>query len=994
MTVRTPAHPALTAAPRRRPSPSVPAFGARAALPSASRGDGETRAPRGLSVSSVHISGPLAVAGPRLSRREALAEAPDDALADDPAPVDQRQPAAPGGTAGSGKGAEAAGMFTPGAGQAAAGARRGGGGGGLTPAQQHATNAIRSAEVKSQLYKVDREIPGPKKDAEEARKRLEPLESARYLAGAKEHEARQHRDETKRQWKKDEAEKRDTKESYKAYLDADAALTKATEEAAAATGGAKAAEYNAAKKDADDKERKLAEKRGEQADLQQEQQTLNAKNRKLEDGMSPAEKARAKKDRERFERDEWRQWEIDWNLEQKRQRRERRNTSRPDYRATVRAKVRREASKQKRHEDKARRLLATARNPNTHLSKKARQDMLAKAKSAARKATDAARAKLDLVTKLAWADGKITDEEGREIRALADDVKKAEALEAEIEEELKKLANAAAGAPAAPPTDPCTLPCTCNIRCDPPELCECSREPAEPADPLPPDPGRPDGGGGGGAGAPAEPDVKVPEGGSVTGEPEEEPDDVSDEKPTKPAPKRGNGIGPPPWVPTVAVPPGVVVQPPEPVVPGTRTVAPKPKPGPSFAEPPPHCADCKQALAYLGSVSGLGDQDAAECLWAALGSGSKGIADEWSSPSEAARNLGTWSKEQGWNLLRFVLEEQCRLQVPRRRSVFYAPPKKPPSDWDDDDLHAFIDGLQRWTWADCIRVRTRDASGALSGALNALEGAVLGAASAAGSVAGAVTPVDEIFDIESRIQWLVEELGSMEGTPDQLQDKLRKGALKYLIAYLSGLKSDFVIETATGIVIGVKELVCLILRAGQGDTEALGALGLILAAMAASRGVKRARARRARGKRSAGLPPKTEWRRVPTEEANASYTSKRGGYAPYRGQVREAVLQSEEGGWVRVFEERPGSLSRPEGKWGMRKRDIEGLTPEQIRDKYSLGYTPNRLVDVTYTRGMRIREGAAADVPSLGTRGGGLQREVMVGRARLGTPRRLPGSED
>lgn len=78
----------------------------------------------------------------------------------------------------------------------------------------------------------------------------------------------------------------------------------------------------------------------------------------------------------------------------------------------------------------------------------------------------------------------------------------------------------------------------------------------------------------------------------------------------------------------------------------------------------------------------------------------------------------------------------------------------------------------------------------------------------------------------------------------------------------------------------------------------------------------------------------------------------------------------------------------------MRKRDIEGLTPEQIRDKYSLGYTPNRVVDVTYTPGMRIREGTAGEVPSLGTRGGGLQREVMDGRARIGTPQRLPGSND
>ena len=115
---------------------------------------------------------------------------------------------------------------------------------------------------------------------------------------------------------------------------------------------------------------------------------------------------------------------------------------------------------------------------------------------------------------------------------------------------------------------------------------------------------------------------------------------------------------------------------------------------------------------------------------------------------------------------------------------------------------------------------------------------------------------------------------------------------------------------------------------------------------------------------------------------------------PYKGEVREAVLQSEESGWVRVFEDRPGSSSAPGGKWAMRKQDIQGMTPEQIRDKYSLGYTPNRVVDVTYKPGMRIREGTAAEVPSLRTRGGGLQREAMDGRAGIGTPQRLPGSKD
>lgn len=71
MTVRMPpSHPATRAGPRTRPVPAIPAFGARAALPTAKRDGAGVRAARGLGVSQVHLSGPMLRPGPRVLRTD------------------------------------------------------------------------------------------------------------------------------------------------------------------------------------------------------------------------------------------------------------------------------------------------------------------------------------------------------------------------------------------------------------------------------------------------------------------------------------------------------------------------------------------------------------------------------------------------------------------------------------------------------------------------------------------------------------------------------------------------------------------------------------------------------------------------------------------------------------------------------------------------------------------------------------------------------------
>ena len=105
-----------------------------------------------------------------------------------------------------------------------------------------------------------------------------------------------------------------------------------------------------------------------------------------------------------------------------------------------------------------------------------------------------------------------------------------------------------------------------------------------------------------------------------------------------------------------------------------------------------------------------------------------------------------------------------------------------------------------------------------------------------------------------------------------------------------------------------------------------------------------------------------------------------GGYASYKAgtEVVEFTTESSEQ-FVRVFKD---GTNKAEGGWMMKKSDLmdaDGnmLSPTAIQDKFSLEYTPDKMIDVNVPEGTTMRTGTAAGVDQLGTSGGGTQFELM-----------------
>ena len=105
-----------------------------------------------------------------------------------------------------------------------------------------------------------------------------------------------------------------------------------------------------------------------------------------------------------------------------------------------------------------------------------------------------------------------------------------------------------------------------------------------------------------------------------------------------------------------------------------------------------------------------------------------------------------------------------------------------------------------------------------------------------------------------------------------------------------------------------------------------------------------------------------------------------GGYASYKvgTDVFEFTTEKTED-FVRVYKE---GVNTATGGWMMRKSDLlddngQMLSPEMIKDKFSLENVPDKIVDVEVPSGTTIRAGEAAPVDKLGTSGGGAQYELM-----------------
>ncbi len=112
-----------------------------------------------------------------------------------------------------------------------------------------------------------------------------------------------------------------------------------------------------------------------------------------------------------------------------------------------------------------------------------------------------------------------------------------------------------------------------------------------------------------------------------------------------------------------------------------------------------------------------------------------------------------------------------------------------------------------------------------------------------------------------------------------------------------------------------------------------------------------------------------------TDGVNKTFTEK--GYkAPYKKGSRTIeyeVKGSED--FVRVSGEQ-----NVKGDWVVKKSEIEGLTPSQIKDKLSLKYEPTHISDVKVGDGTKIRSGIASEIKEWGTKGGAVQFEILDGK--------------
>lgn len=112
-----------------------------------------------------------------------------------------------------------------------------------------------------------------------------------------------------------------------------------------------------------------------------------------------------------------------------------------------------------------------------------------------------------------------------------------------------------------------------------------------------------------------------------------------------------------------------------------------------------------------------------------------------------------------------------------------------------------------------------------------------------------------------------------------------------------------------------------------------------------------------------------------SEKANKPFVDK-GDKPPYAGLRAQDITLKRETVFVRVHGA-PASASKPQGRWVMRKKDIEGLTARQIKDKFALPELPAQISDVYAPAGTRLTVGKTAAQKGWGL-GGGTQYELMT----------------
>ncbi|HRP37698.1 MAG TPA: RHS repeat-associated core domain-containing protein, partial [Candidatus Dojkabacteria bacterium] len=118
-----------------------------------------------------------------------------------------------------------------------------------------------------------------------------------------------------------------------------------------------------------------------------------------------------------------------------------------------------------------------------------------------------------------------------------------------------------------------------------------------------------------------------------------------------------------------------------------------------------------------------------------------------------------------------------------------------------------------------------------------------------------------------------------------------------------------------------------------------------------------------------------------SDAVNKLYTDK-GYYAPYQSGVTLAEFEAPTAlkNIVRLSGE-----NNVQGSWFTTMEEIKGLSPAQLKNKFSLKYEPTNMTPVTLKEGTTMRVGSASSVKEFGTSGGGFQIEVLNGTPQYGT---------
>lgn len=114
--------------------------------------------------------------------------------------------------------------------------------------------------------------------------------------------------------------------------------------------------------------------------------------------------------------------------------------------------------------------------------------------------------------------------------------------------------------------------------------------------------------------------------------------------------------------------------------------------------------------------------------------------------------------------------------------------------------------------------------------------------------------------------------------------------------------------------------------------------------------------------------------RVSAETANAKHIA-RNRDAPFDAskEIYDVVLNNDEQ-FVRVYS---SSLNNKTGDFLVKAGEIQGLSPNQIKDRLALDYVPDMMVDVNVPSGTTLRSGTAAGRKSVNAAGGGNQVQLQ-----------------